>query len=260
MNSLRDHLIRWVGRKLTFDEHLGYIKRFGSTYGGWSICTCRNHTPADGLIISAGAGEDISFDLEILEAFKSPILLIDPTERSKAHIESLFDQAPRDRIAPYSKSGCQSLESYRIPEEFSEFVKFENSALWVNSKGIQLLPPSNVQNVSYRLEKRSNKQSKGTHFPSIDLNNALLLFPAPLRKISLLKMDIEGSEDPVLIEMTSGSIRPKQIAVELDFLREKNSIQGIFQYLHLINRILRSGYKLIHVQGLNYTFVFEGLE
>src|ERR1700722_14661369 len=56
-------------------------ERLGSTYGGWTICTEAGLGP-NSVIYSVGVGEDISFDLGLIQKFGCPVLAFDPTPRS----------------------------------------------------------------------------------------------------------------------------------------------------------------------------------
>ena len=53
------------------------ILKLGSDYGGWSLVS--HPSLFNGLVISAGAGEDISFDVEIVNFFNAKVVLVDPT-------------------------------------------------------------------------------------------------------------------------------------------------------------------------------------
>jgi len=233
------------------------LERFGSNYGGWSICTCSKHGINEGLVVSAGVGEDISFDLEISALFNTRIVLVDPTARSKTHIEKLFTSAPIERTAPYSETGCQPLEAYKATSQMLMNIFFENVALWKNSSGIELYPPNDDKNVSFKIYKSRKISKPVKFFPSIDLPRLIELYEIRNSEINLLKMDIEGSEYAVLVNLLKTSVRPRQIAVEFDFLRQKNVLIGILKYAQILNKLSKSQYRLIHVEGLNHTFVLE---
>lgn len=52
----------------------------GSSYGGWSICP--DLLDSKSIVYSLGIGEDISFDLELIERFGTSIYAFDPTPKS----------------------------------------------------------------------------------------------------------------------------------------------------------------------------------
>ena len=57
------------------------VKRLGSNYGGWSFYETKNLL--GGNVISAGVGEDVSFDVELIEKFSCRVFLVDPTPRAR---------------------------------------------------------------------------------------------------------------------------------------------------------------------------------
>ena len=62
----------------------------GSDYGGW--CICPENLTADSVVYSFGVGEDISFDLALIERFGLRVMLLIPTpERSPGLPQSLPD-------------------------------------------------------------------------------------------------------------------------------------------------------------------------
>ena len=54
----------------------------GTEYGGWTIPA--NYLTESSICYLAGAGEDISFDVGIVEKYGCQVLLFDPTPRAKA--------------------------------------------------------------------------------------------------------------------------------------------------------------------------------
>jgi hypothetical protein len=60
------------------------IAKYGTEYGGWFLPK-EIFLNEDSVIYSAGAGEDISFDIILSSRFNSNIILIDPTKRAYDH-------------------------------------------------------------------------------------------------------------------------------------------------------------------------------
>jgi hypothetical protein len=53
------------------------LERIGSDYGGWTVDTA--HVVPNSLVISAGLGNDISFDAELIRRFGCHVVGVDPT-------------------------------------------------------------------------------------------------------------------------------------------------------------------------------------
>ena len=61
----------------------------GTEYGGWMLDL--ELVPSDSTIISAGVGEDISFDLHLMNTRACKIVGVDPTPKSHRFIENQKD-------------------------------------------------------------------------------------------------------------------------------------------------------------------------
>ena len=61
---------------------------YGTGYGGWWLPENAGIGPTD-VIVSAGAGEDVSFDLAAQYRFGCEVPLVDPTERAVKHWEQV---------------------------------------------------------------------------------------------------------------------------------------------------------------------------
>src|SRR5215510_3727340 len=64
------------------------LKRLGTRYGGWTFVPSVE-LRTGGLVISCGAGEDISFDIELARQFDCQIVIVDPTPRAINHYKDL---------------------------------------------------------------------------------------------------------------------------------------------------------------------------
>ena len=54
------------------------MKHFGSKYGGWHFYD--DTSLKYSTIVSCGVGEDISFDIEMINYYKLKVILVDPTQ------------------------------------------------------------------------------------------------------------------------------------------------------------------------------------
>ena len=62
------------------------LRRIGSDYGGY--CVDPSLIPPDAVVYSVGVGEDISFDLSLIEQYGFIVHAFDPTPKVKTWIES----------------------------------------------------------------------------------------------------------------------------------------------------------------------------
>jgi len=230
------------------------LLRLGSKYGGWSL----RNLPSERriLLISAGVGEDVSFDIEFCSLSPSArVVLIDPTSRSKDHFEKVVQNLGQCAHLPYSDGGLQPIGSYDLSKISFGQVLFLNRALWNHSHGVSLEKPSNPKFVSYR--KPTKESEDVTFFKSISWKDILadrtLGSYTGENSCLLLKLDIEGCEVDVLRNILDSKLMPCQILVEFDVLRQA-SIINLLNASKLIFRMLFSGYNPIHINGLNVSF------
>jgi len=75
--------------------NIGKLKKynlvsFGTEYGKWTVP--KNIINESSSCILVGAGEDISFDLELLHNFGCKLVICDPTSKSKNFIEGFLNR------------------------------------------------------------------------------------------------------------------------------------------------------------------------
>lgn len=151
------------------------IERLGSEWGGFWVNT--DLIPHGSAAICAGIGNDITFDVELICRFGCKIVGLDPTQRAIEHIH-------RNRM-----SGTISAENYT----------FLPRALF-----------GKTGEVLYCHSFRSVWRQGGDESLSISLGDLLAKYP----DVSIVKMDVEGSEFPVIQSLASIPDSVRQIAVE----------------------------------------------
>jgi len=153
----------------------------GSEYGGWAVDL--DLIPSGSTVISAGVGEDISFDLGLVSLKNCKVIGIDPTEKARKYVE----QNKNENLSFLQKAlYSQSNEKIRIYES--------SNPDWVSES---ITPSHNTVNPSDFYEAQT-----------IGLQELLERH----RDISVLKMDIEGAEYDVLNSIDKLDI--PQICVE----------------------------------------------
>jgi hypothetical protein len=238
------------------------FSRHGSSYGGWTICECATHFEKVGFFISAGVGEDITFDKEMLKISKLLAILVDPTDRAENHVDAYLSTSNQLVELPYLSGGAQTISNYLSTEDIRERVSFVKKALWIHDDGLNLYPPVNSSHVSFKLAQAQGVEIDARNFPSVRIETILETFVTNIRNSQffsfiLLKMDIEGSEFSVLRNLIKANIRPRQLLVELDFMREKNSFIQILRLNLLLRDLKKQKYRLAHIEKLNCLFLQE---
>jgi FkbM family methyltransferase len=190
---------------------------------GASWCICPIMLSKKSVVYSFGAGEDISFDLELIRRFGLRVHAFDPTPRS---IEWIHSQTlPKEFV----------FHPYGVPDTDGRH---------------KFAPPVNPAHVSHTMLQRN------TPWPAIEVpvrRLSTILRSLGHEKIHLLKMDIEGAEYEVLTNMLASEIQADQLLIEFHHRWPEVGVERTRRALH---ELKLSGYRIFHVSssGEEYSF------
>jgi FkbM family methyltransferase len=213
---------RWVVSRVRQRPDLG-LQKVGTAYGGWIVPT-RLLGPAS-RCYCAGVGEDVSFDLGLIERLGSEVFAFDPTPRATAFAEPIAEREPRFRFVPVG--------------------------LWSSDTVLRFYEPKDPTHVSHSVV---NLQGTSGFFEASVRTVQSLMTELGHASIDLLKLDIEGAEHTVLASTLEAGILPTVLCFEVD------RPVGPVRLWSTIRRVLRHGYDLVAVDGWNFTFVRRGAE
>ncbi len=197
------------------------VQVLGSDYGGWPVID--NSLSASSRVYSFGVGQDISFDLAVIAEYGCTVEAFDPTPRCMTWLESQ-DTPQLFRFHPVGLSDQnQVLRFYAPPQK--DFVSYTVAARPDSPDAVEL-PVKPIDEIMS------------------DLGD---------EKIDYLKMDIEGSEYPVIDDLIKKKIFPTQLCVEFHhgmFGHTKNQTRDA------VARLRAAGYSLHYVSrgGREYGF------
>jgi len=172
---------RYRGRPRHGNEVATKSVFLGTEYGGYAVLP--DLVPPGALVYSAGLGEDISFDLALIERFGCIVHGFDPTPRSLAW------------LAEQKLPSGFCVHGYGI-------AHFDGTASFA--------PPKNPAHVSHSV--LSGHEGERVEFPVKRL--ASVLEELGHEQIDLLKLDIEDSEYEVLEDLVRSVPLPRQLMVE----------------------------------------------
>lgn len=156
----------------------------GNSYGGFYLAN--NSINKDSIIYSIGIGEDVSFDLEIIEKYNCKVFAFDPTPKSVNWVNKNVS----NNNFNFSPTGISKEKGSRL-----------------------FYLPKDNKHVSGSLEKISTvNKEKAVELEFDTLKNQMI--KNKHHKIDLLKMDIEGSEYDVIDFILNEKIEIDQILVE----------------------------------------------
>lgn len=221
VDRVRRKLLQQVLARLLVRRSDDSLVRLGSEYGGWWVpsTVLRPGTT----VISAGVGEDTTFDEALLDHGCS-VWALDPTPRAQEHVRAR------------SATGA-----------FGEGFHFLPVGLWHRDEVLRFYAPADPAHVSHSVV---NAQGTSTWFAAECWSLAHVMDEAGLQSLDLLKMDIEGAEVRVLAALLLGSsVQPSVLCVEFDApLPEWRTLQ-------LLWAARRANYRLAHAEGWNLVFV-----
>jgi len=186
------------------------LQRIGTEYGGWAVDL--DLIPFGSTVVSAGVGEDISFDLGLINLKSCRVIGIDPTEKARRYIEN----------------------------NKNERFDFLQKALYSESnKKIKIYKSNNPDWVSESLTPSHHTVTPSQFYEAETISVQDLL--NKYENVSVLKMDIEGAEYEVLNSISKLDI--PQICVEFhhfctDFTTDDTE--------KCIEHLQRMGYVLAH--------------
>jgi len=180
---IRTSYYRWKLLKNNFTLNKN-IQWFGLPWCGFYLDITKLRENA--IVFSFGVGADISFDLALYKKGVHQIYLFDPTLASQQFINKI-SLPPGIQFDPIGLSDQNEFVSFYLP------IKTERI--------------SGSAHPAAHLKKESPYQVQMHDLPEIMQKNAV-------KKIDILKLDIEGSEFKVIENIFALKIFPEQICVE----------------------------------------------
>ena len=206
-----------LGKKFKLKLKIKVKKKWlGSNYGGFYICPIGLN--ANSIVYSFGIGEDISFDISIINEFKCKVYAFDPTPKS---IKWVSNQIIIDNF------------------KFSPYGIDEKSGM------AEFMLPINDNYISGSVVKQSNVDKN--KLITVEMKNLFDISSSfKHSKIDILKMDIEGSEYKVIQNILETDVEINQILIEI---HERYFEDGINKTSNMILLLEKYGYKLFAISN-----------
>jgi FkbM family methyltransferase len=201
--------------------------KLGSEYGGYVVCPLG--LTAESIVYSFGVGEDVSFDLGMIERFDCTVHAFDPTPRS-----------------------IEWVKGQQLP---SKFVLHDYGLAAIDGKA-WFTPPVNPEHVSHSLLQQNT--TRGSFEFSVRRLDTIQRELGHSR-VDVLKLDIEGAEYEVIDDLVEGTLRPAQILLE--FHHHLPSV-ALSRTERAIAQLNRAGYRIFAVAetGREFSFIRAALE
>jgi FkbM family methyltransferase len=198
------------------------LSHMGTTYGGYYIDP--RGLSSQSVIYSLGVGEDISFDLSLIQRFGVTVHAFDPTPRVK-----------------------DWLSSQSVPAQF----QFHDVGIADYDGEAQFYLPPKSEYISHSIVHAEQYSSEWISVPMIRLGTAMRRLGQ--NRIDILKMDVEGAEYSILKDMVHANIRVGQLLVEF---HHRLSTVGTARTREAIELLTRWGMKTSYVCSRAEVFTF----
>lgn len=198
---------------------------FGNPGASWTFIP--SLLDSKSIVYSFGVGEDISFDLLLINKFNLKINAFDPTPKSINWIKN-------QKISPNFK-----LHEFGLSNKDGEVAFF---------------PPTNPNFVSATIINRPETKSEAYNVPVKKLDTIFNDFNHS--QIDILKMDIEGAEYDVIDDILNSKIPIKQLLIEFHH-RFKNV--GVNKTKEAIKKLNNAGFLIFDISnsGEEYSFISQ---
>ena len=192
------------------------VMHLGSDYGGW--CIHPERLSAASVVYSFGVGEDVSFDLALIEQFGLSVHAFDPTPRVIQWVEE------------------QSLPPQLHYHPFG-IAEFSGTAMFY--------PPAKPTNVSHSmLNRRRSGAGHVLELPVYTLQ--AIMEKLGHERVDLLKMDIEGAEYAMIENALAGSVQVDQWLIEFHHRFRRVGRQRTKTALETLRE---AGFEVFHVSS-----------
>ena len=223
--------------------------KIGTGYGGGFIPT--GLLSDQSLCYGVGAGEDISFEVELINQYKCEVHCFDPTPRAQRHV----DQLRRNTINGTSTSINDAVDLYyKIDPGCLARLHYHAIGLWSQDRTMRFYAPANPDHVSHSIV---NLQHTTEYFEADCRTLSTVMQTLGHSDLSLLKLDVEGAEYEILGSLVDGNVRPAVLCVEFDEGYNPLDEGYLTRILNMVSRVKTCGYRLTHVDGWNATFVLR---
>jgi FkbM family methyltransferase len=219
--SLRQHRLR---RAQVIDATDCVPERIGD----WSLWQEPLH--AGSVVYSFGVGDNVAWDLAMIERFGCTVHAFDPTPASIAWVRS-----------------------QTLPPQFA----FHDIGISNFDGKLPFYPPRRNGSTHYSQERRGGLFKRAEPVLGQVRRLATIMHSLGHERLDVLKLDIEGSEFEAIPDILASGIEIGQLLVEIHYHFRSRSFRA---GMDLVRQIKASGMQCIHVspRGFEFSFVRRG--
>ena len=223
------------------------LEKLGTYHCGWIVPV--NLLNEKSICYCVGCGEDISFDLELINMFNCNVFSFDPTPRAIKHIQNLLETVSVRGKMPINND---PMITYDIEQPKLNQYKFFPIGLWSKEEIKRFYAPQNPDYVSHSI---LNLQKTDTFFDAKCKRLSHIMKELGHTHLDLLKLDIEGAEYEVLKSIIDDKLNIQILLVEFD--EGYNKLDNFFakRIDQSLRKLLNFGYVKLAQDSWNFTLV-----
>ncbi len=219
--------LRSIGVEPMIGSNCTYL---GTPYGGYAV-------PIDALdpqsvCLCFGAGEDISFEIELARRFACTVDVLDPTPRSIRYV--------RDTV-----EGLASSEA-----ALASLLRFHPWGIWSEDTTLRFYAPTSSEHVSHSIV---NMQGTKEYFEAECVCPKTLLTTLGATSVDLIKLNIEGAEYEVLAAFEAAEIHPRIICLNFDEMHSPIDRFARYRMREQMEKLTALGYRVVNADTAKIT-------
>jgi len=217
-----------VGRDLWLDREVDVNHvRLGSEYGGWWVVP--GLLRPESVVYSFGVGDDVSWDLAMIERFGVSVHAFDPTPRCVRWIEKqrLPDRFRFHALGIADFDGEAQFAMHSADPEWNAYNLTKGGA---DAAGAHEIVRCQVKRLDTIMRELGHAQ------------------------VDVLKMDVEGAEYGVLRDLVAGPLRPAQLLIEYHYF--EGGPGRVQETADSIRALRGVGYRLFARSPVGHEFAF----
>lgn len=222
-------LKRLIGKELKIAVQTKCRREYhGSEYGGWDVCS--DALGPDSIVYSFGVGDDITFDLSLIDKYSLRIFAFDPTPRS-----------------------VEWLKSQRLPDRFRWF----EVGIAAYDGACRFFPPKNPSFMSFAGKDHAGFLAQSVELPVKRLGTICRELGHDY--LDILKMDVEAAEYDVVEDILASGIKIHQVLIEFHHRFSGITLEDTKNAVEKMNH---AGYEVFSVSpsGTDYGFINHAIK
>lgn len=253
VSSFRWRILSPTTPKLSETNH--ELITLGSKYGHKTYANIFD-TKYFPTMISAGVGEDVSFDLEFQALTGARVVLIDPTPSAITHFRQIQLRIEKKQASTYSQTSRQNPLNYSLEAVDFEQISYLSEALWSEVTTLPFFEPQDSsRDGSFSLNSIHNFYNKEVDSIQVQTTTiSEIIAQFKLSTLDILKLDIEGAALEVLRDCFRKGVFPKQILLEVDEIHFP-SLRSKLRAKNLYSLLKQSGYSPVFRDNCDFLFL-----